>query len=77
MIDCMTAMHEDFSKEFKLTDTGPPPAADNLFAAGNSKLLDTDRANQFHAFAAKGLFACKQARPDIGPTIAVISTCRF
>jgi hypothetical protein len=89
MIDYMEAMVADFSTVFEPKDTAPTPTAENLFAEGEnlfaegenlfaegkSEELDTDRDAEFHTFVAKGLFACKRARPDIHPTIAVLSTC--
>jgi hypothetical protein len=74
MINYMEAMVEDFSVKYKKTDTAPTPAAEDLFAEGESKNLDIKRAEEFHTMTAKGLFACKRARPDIHPTIAVLCT---
>ena len=37
-------------------------------------MLTGERAETFHTMVAKGLFLCKRARPDIQPTIAVLST---
>ena len=74
MIDYVKEMLDDFSENFKPTDSAPSPAAEDLFAAGNSKKLDTERANEFHTFVAKGLWASKRARPDINPAIAVLCT---
>jgi hypothetical protein len=36
-----------------------------IFVEGESEELDKERAEEFHTFVAKGLFACKLARPDI------------
>jgi hypothetical protein len=58
IIDYVNAMLEDFSVDFKPTDSAPSPAAEDSFAVANSKKLDTERVNEFHTFA-KGLFACK------------------
>jgi hypothetical protein len=74
MIDYVKEMLDDFSEDFKPTDSAPSPAAEDSFAIGNSKKLDTERANEFHTFIAKGLWASKRARPDINPTIAVLCT---
>ena len=74
MIDYMSAMVDDFSTEFKPSDTAPSPAADDLFNKGTSQALDKFQAEEFHTFVAKGLFACKRARPDIHPTIAALCT---
>ena len=74
MIDYVKEMLDDFSESFKPTDSAPSPAADNLFAAGDSRTLDTERAEEFHTFVAKGLWASKRARPDINPAVAVLCT---
>jgi hypothetical protein len=57
--------HNELSTVFKPSDTTPTPAAPYLFAEGESEELDKERAEEFHTFAAKGLFTCKRARPDI------------
>ena len=74
MIDYVKEMLEDFSESFKPTDGAPSPAADDLFAAGDNRKLDTERADEFHTFVAKGLWASKRARPDLNPAIAVLCT---
>ncbi len=74
MIDYMEAMVDDFPKKIKPNEIAPSPAPEDLFAAGEGNLLDKQRAEEYHTFVAKGLFACKRARPDIHPTIAVLST---
>jgi hypothetical protein len=74
MIDYMESMVDDFSTEFKANETAPTPAAEDLFAEGEGKDLEKQRAEEYHTFVAKGLFACKRARPDIHPTIAVLCT---
>ncbi|MGC8546028.1 MAG: hypothetical protein ACP5NR_08830, partial [Athalassotoga sp.] len=55
-------------------DTAPIPASENLFAEGDGPKLDKDKAELFHTFVAKGLFACKRARPDIHTAIALLCT---
>jgi hypothetical protein len=74
MIDYMEAMVDEFSTKFKSTETAPSPAAEDLFAAGDGDDLEKQRSEEYHTFVAKGLFACKRARPDIHPTIAVLCT---
>jgi hypothetical protein len=39
-----------------------------------SRDLEKKQSEEYHTFVAKGLFACKQTRPDIHPTIAVLCT---
>ena len=41
---------------------------------GTGKLLDKGKSEAYHTTVAKGLFLCKRSRPDIQPTIAVLST---
>ena len=66
MIDYVEGMLNDFPPD-KLgpKDVSPTPAAENFFAAGNGPELSKDKAQEFHTFVAKALFACKRARPDI------------
>jgi hypothetical protein len=54
--------------------TAPTPATTNLCHVCDSPRLDKHRADIFHTFVAKGLFACKRARPDIHTTIAFLCT---
>jgi hypothetical protein len=74
MVDYITNMVEEFPMDFKPTDTAPTPATDDLFAEGDGPKLAKDKAEQFHTFVAKGLFACKRARPDIHTAIALLCT---
>ena len=55
-------------------DVSPTPAAENLFAAGNGPDLSKEKAQEFHTFVAKTLFACKRARPDIGTATIAMTT---
>ena len=72
----MTSYMKEMVKEFPepLIGTVSSPAPDDLFAEGKGALLDKKRAEIFHTFVAKALFACKRARPDIHPTVAVLCT---
>jgi hypothetical protein len=54
--------------------TAPTPAGTNLFYVCDSPRLDKHRADIVHTFIAKGLFACKRARPDIHTTNAFLCT---
>jgi hypothetical protein len=65
-------MVDDFP--VKIEGTAPTPAAEDLFAEGSSEKLIKHDAENFHTFVAKGLFACKRARPDIHTTIAALCT---
>jgi hypothetical protein len=74
MCDYITNMVDDFPLKFKTNETAPTPATDDLFAEGDGKKLSKDDAEVFHTFVAKGLFACKRARPDIHTAIATLCT---
>ncbi|MGC9293583.1 MAG: reverse transcriptase domain-containing protein, partial [Acidobacteriaceae bacterium] len=74
MVDYISNMVEEFPMNLKPTDTAPTPASENLFAEGDGPKLDKDKAELFHTFVAKGLFACKRARPDIHTAIALLCT---
>jgi hypothetical protein len=74
MINYMEAMVDDFSAKFKPNDIATSKAAEDLFSAGEFNAIDAQRSEEYHTFVAKGLFACKRARPDIHPTIAVLCT---
>ena len=67
---------EDMVDNFpaKITGTEKTPAAEDLFSEGDGEKLDKERAEQYHTAVAKGIFACKRARPDIHTTIAVLCT---
>ena len=51
------------------------PAAEHLFEVNeNAQKLDKQRAERFHKYVAKLLFAAKRARPDIQTAIAFLCT---
>jgi hypothetical protein len=74
MLDYMNAMVDDFSVKFKPEDIATSPAAEDLFAKGTSANLKKQEAEEYHTTVAKGLWACRRARPDIHPTIAALCT---
>ena len=74
MIDYMKNMVDEFPVELGPNTTSPTPAPDDLFATGNGELLDKKRAEEFHTFVAKALFACKRARPDIHTATTLLCT---
>ena len=51
------------------------PAAENLFAAGTGPELSKEKAQEFHTFVTKALFAWKRARPDIGTGTISMTSC--
>ena len=61
-------------KRYKLDGTLETPAGNDLFSVGTGEILNGKLKEDFHTFVAKGLFASKRARPNIQPTIAVLST---
>ena len=71
----MSKMVEDFEKKYVLSDKAATPATTDLFGNDESSpKLDKELREDFHTFTAKGLFACKRARPDTGTAIAVLTT---
>ena len=72
----MTDYIERLVDEFpvKITNTAPTPAAEDLFAEGKGAKLDPERAKTLHTWAAKALFACKRARPDIHVATTLLCT---
>ena len=74
MIDYIESMVDEFPITLKPNDTAPNPAAEDLFAQGTGEKLGTEQAQQFHTWVAKGLFACKRARPDIHTAVAALCT---
>jgi hypothetical protein len=71
--DYINSTIEDFPINFGTT-TAPTSASEALFIIDKSPVLDKKMAKLFHTFVAKGLFACKRARPDIDTTIAFLCT---
>ena len=75
MIDYVQGMLDDFpDKKLGPKDVSQTPAAENLFAAGNGPKLSKEKAQEFHTYVAKALFACKRARPDIGAVTIAMTT---
>ena len=70
---------EDMVKSFPQDELDGPevatPWTESLFKVNESSPpLVPEKKELFHTFSAKGLFACKRARPDISPAIAYTST---
>jgi hypothetical protein len=74
MIDYVSSMLKDFPVQLRSADVSPTPAAENLWMVSDAALLGKTDAKTFHTFVAKGLFACKRARPDIHTAIAALCT---
>ena len=74
MVDYIASMVDDSPIKLKPGEAAPSPAAEDLFSAPTGDNLDRTRAEQFHTVVAKGLFACKRARPDLHTAIAALCT---
>ena len=73
MIEYMGSIVDECS--VKITTRVPSPAVDKLLSVdADSKELPKLLAEDFHTIVAKGLFACKRARPDIHMAIAFLCT---
>ena len=68
------SMVNEFPVKLGEKDTAPTPAAENLFAASTGQPLSKADKEVFHTYVAKGLFACKRARPDIHTAITGLCT---
>jgi hypothetical protein len=73
MCDYVKNMIDEFPIDLG-NDTAPTPAAGNLFDVEESGCLNKKRAEDLHTFVAKGLFACKRARPDIHTATTFLCT---
>ena len=67
-------MLEDFPDKLGPKDVSPTPAAENLFAARYGPELSKNKAQEFHKFVTKTLFACKRAKPNIGTATIAMTT---
>ena len=75
MTKYMKKMYEDFKKKYILKNAAVSPAENDLFANDEkSPKLDDEMREDFHTYTARGLFACKRARPDTATVISVLST---
>jgi hypothetical protein len=72
MVDYINRLVDEFP--VKITKTAPTPAADDLFAEGKGAKLDSKLGKILHTWAAKALFACKRARPDIHTAVTLLCT---
>ena len=73
MVDYMTKSIEEFP--YEINKTVPTPATENVFQVDESSpLLDQERAEIFHTFVAKALFACKRSCCDLQVAVAMLCT---
>ena len=71
----MKKMCGDFESKYVLNDKSLSLAANDLFANDKSSpKLDDEMQEDFHTYTARGLFACKCARPDTATSISVQTT---
>ena len=74
MIDYLTKMCEEFPVDLSKVRQVKSAAPADLFNAGGDRALDQNGKETFHTFAAKLLFACKRARPDMQTLTTVLCT---
>ena len=74
MTNYMKNMVSGFLEDIKENKFASTPAGTDLFEVGDSEPLDNEYRENFHTIVAKGLFACKRARPDIHTAIAYLCT---
>ena len=67
-------MLDDFPVKLKKSQTAATPTGEGLYNLGQGKKLCKEGAKALHTMVAKGLFVCKQARPNIWPTIMLLCT---
>ena len=60
-------------EEIKGKDTVLTPAANDLYKRGEGGLLNKEKKEIFHTVVAKCLFVAKRSRPDILPTVSLLS----
>ena len=71
----MKKMCDDFEKKYVLNNAAVTPAANDLFGNDESSpKIEKEMKEDFHTFTARGLFACKRARPDTATAISVLTT---
>ncbi len=74
MADYMQAMVDDFPFKDEMKAAAATAAPANLFGSNSEELLEKSKAEVYHTFVAKGLFACKRARPDLHLVISSLCT---
>ena len=75
IFDYVQEMLEDFHTLDPNKTISRTPAADHIFQVRDDQpKLDEQKAQTFHTFTAKSLFATKRARPDIHTSVAFLTT---
>ena len=66
-------MIDGWPEDIDEKDVSITPASNSLFEVGDSGLLSDSKREMFHKTVAKGIFVAGRSRPDITPTISVLS----
>ena len=66
-------MIDEWPEKFENCAKVLTPASNSLYELGGGGLLSDEKAKIFHRVVAKGLFVSCRSRPDITPTISVLS----
>ena len=75
MFDYIQEMLDDFDKFDPSKTFSRTPAADHIFKVRDDQpKLNEQKAQTFHTFTAKSLFATKRSRPDIHTSVAFLKT---
>lgn len=67
-------MVKAFPVKIETTDMAATPTSNILLGSSESKLLNEKGREDFHTCVAKGIFIAKRSRPNIQPTISVLSS---
>ena len=77
IFDYIQEMLEDFHIFDPSKTISRTPAADHIFKVRDDQpKLDEQKAQTFHTFTAKALFATKRARPDIHTSVCLFNNTR-
>ena len=68
VMDIVSSWPENLKGKTSLT-----PASNDLFKRGHGRLLNKEEKETFHSVIAKGIFVSNRSRPNILPTISVLS----
>ena len=75
MFDYMSDIVDNLPEHLQTNRNTATPAADHLFDVNpDAEKLNAERAEEFHHYVAKLLFASKRARPDIQTAVAFLCT---
>ena len=75
MFNYTKEMVDDSTKINPTTKTAPNPATSHLFKVNEeAEIQDEKRAQTFHIYVVKALFATNRARPDIQTAVSLLTT---